>query len=245
MLKSPSKCRMYIAAVRIAADYGCEAIGIQYQQGLKDLCAASDLVEGILNNVDRPPVRGKSGEILFEGKAVVHFNEVDECAGVDVDSSPIVSGRSWDSIRRRRCMMSGGASRMGTNTSGSFLSRARFRRSIWSAAMRAPIACDSRRCISPMEAGRSAASASQANWVWSSYLCGGCSVLKADIKAREGNRVACRGNETAMGSDNGAMADHARGALWRVARSTDGQASVEPYSGRLWRQYRGRSRRSR
>ena len=50
------QCRMYIAAVRIAADYGCDAIGIQYQQGLKDLCAASDLVEGILNNVDRPPV---------------------------------------------------------------------------------------------------------------------------------------------------------------------------------------------
>jgi hypothetical protein len=48
---------MYIAAVRIADDFGCDLIGIQYQQGLKDLLPASDLVEGTLNNADRPPVR--------------------------------------------------------------------------------------------------------------------------------------------------------------------------------------------
>ncbi len=48
---------MYIAALRIADDFGCDAIGIQYQQGLKDLAPASDLAEGLLNNVDRPPVR--------------------------------------------------------------------------------------------------------------------------------------------------------------------------------------------
>ena len=47
---------MYIAAVRIADDFGCDTIGIQYQQGLKDLLPASDLVEGTLNNADRPPV---------------------------------------------------------------------------------------------------------------------------------------------------------------------------------------------
>jgi hypothetical protein len=32
--------------VRIADDFGCHTIGIQYQQGLKDLLPASDLVEG-------------------------------------------------------------------------------------------------------------------------------------------------------------------------------------------------------
>ena len=48
---------MYIAALRIADQFGCDIIGIQYQQGLKDLAPASDLVEGLLNNVDRPPVR--------------------------------------------------------------------------------------------------------------------------------------------------------------------------------------------
>jgi L-fucose isomerase-like protein len=78
------QCKMYIAAVRIADDFGCNLIGIQYQQGLKDLLPASDLVEGTLNNSERPPVRSRDGKrVLFEGEPVVHFNEVDECAGLD------------------------------------------------------------------------------------------------------------------------------------------------------------------
>ena len=75
---------MYIAAVRIADDFGCATIGIQYQQGLKDLLPASDLVEGTLNNTDRPPVKSRDGKrILYEGEPLPHFNEVDECAGLD------------------------------------------------------------------------------------------------------------------------------------------------------------------
>jgi L-fucose isomerase, C-terminal domain len=77
------QCRMYIAAARIAETFGCEAIGIQYQQGLKDLMPASDLAEGLLNNDDRPPVRGADGKPIRDGKAIVHFNEVDECSGLD------------------------------------------------------------------------------------------------------------------------------------------------------------------
>lgn len=78
------QCKIYIAAVRIADEFGCSAIGIQYQQGLKDLLPASDLVEGTLNNVDRPPVYPDGGgKALFEGEALPHFNEVDECAGLD------------------------------------------------------------------------------------------------------------------------------------------------------------------
>ncbi len=78
------QCKMYIAAVRLAAEFGAETIGIQYQQGLKDLAPASDLVEGLLNNVKRPPVYDETtGEELFKGEAVPHFNEVDECAGLD------------------------------------------------------------------------------------------------------------------------------------------------------------------
>ena len=76
--------KMYIAAVRIAHEFGCDAIGIQYQQGLKDMVPASDLVEGLLNNVERPPVyHAQTGEELYAGEALPHFNEVDECAGVD------------------------------------------------------------------------------------------------------------------------------------------------------------------
>jgi hypothetical protein len=86
------QCKMYIASVRLADEFGCATIGIQYQQGLKDLAPASDLVEGLLNNVDRPPVRGAKGaRVLFAGEAVPHFNEVDECAGLD----GLVTYRLW------------------------------------------------------------------------------------------------------------------------------------------------------
>ncbi|MCX7868865.1 MAG: hypothetical protein N2322_02840, partial [Terrimicrobiaceae bacterium] len=76
--------KMYIAAVRLADEFGCACVGIQYQQGLKDLAPASDLVEGLLNNRERPPVyREGTREELFAGEALPHFNEVDECAGLD------------------------------------------------------------------------------------------------------------------------------------------------------------------
>jgi hypothetical protein len=89
------QCRMYIAAVRIADEFGCAAIGIQYQQGLKDLTPASDLVEGLLNNVDRPPVMQSGGSrVLFDQKALPHFNEVDECAGVDA----LITNRVWQEL---------------------------------------------------------------------------------------------------------------------------------------------------
>jgi Aldo/keto reductase family len=37
-------CRLDDREVRIADDFGCDCIGIQYQQGLKDLLPASDQV---------------------------------------------------------------------------------------------------------------------------------------------------------------------------------------------------------
>jgi hypothetical protein len=83
---------MYIAVLRIADDFGCDAVGIQYQQGLKDICPASDLVEGLLNNVDRPPVRDRNHQrTLFPDLALPHFNEVDECAGLDA----LITNRIW------------------------------------------------------------------------------------------------------------------------------------------------------
>lgn len=89
------QCKMYIAAVRIAEEFGCATIGIQYQQGLKDLAPASDLVEGTLNNVDRPPVYHEvTGEELYKGEALPHFNEVDECAGLD----GLITYRLWKEL---------------------------------------------------------------------------------------------------------------------------------------------------
>jgi hypothetical protein len=77
------QCKMYVASIRIADQFGCDAIGIQYQQGLKDSVPASDLVEGLLNNAERPPVTGGDGKVLHAGVPLPHFNEVDECAGID------------------------------------------------------------------------------------------------------------------------------------------------------------------
>ncbi|MBZ0299495.1 MAG: fucose isomerase [Anaerolineae bacterium] len=86
------QCKMYVAAVRIADAFGCDTIGIQYQQGLKDMVPASDLVEGLLNNVERPPVmHAETGKELYAGLPVPHFNEVDECAAVDA----LVTNRIW------------------------------------------------------------------------------------------------------------------------------------------------------
>jgi hypothetical protein len=89
------QCKMYIAATRIAYEFGCNCIGIQYQQGLKDMVPASDLAEGLLNCSDRPPVQHEeTGEILFEGESLPHFNEVDEGAGLDA----LITKRVWTAM---------------------------------------------------------------------------------------------------------------------------------------------------
>ncbi len=90
-----SQFRMYVAALRIADDFGLDAIGIQYQQGLKDTVPASDLVEGLLNNRERPPVTSRDGRReLYAGEPLPHFNEVDW--GVAVDA--LVTNRVWNAM---------------------------------------------------------------------------------------------------------------------------------------------------
>jgi len=89
------QCKMYIATLRIADSFGCDVIGIQYQQGLKDMVPASDLAEGMLNNVERPPVFSQDGRELYKGQPLPHFNEVDECAGLDA----IITNRVWNAMQ--------------------------------------------------------------------------------------------------------------------------------------------------
>ncbi|HEY0260678.1 MAG TPA: fucose isomerase [Lacisediminihabitans sp.] len=87
--------KMYIALLRIADDFGLDALGIQYQQGLKDLSPASDLAEGLINNVDRPPVTSRDGRrVLWEGKALPLANEADE--GVAIDA--LATHRVWSAM---------------------------------------------------------------------------------------------------------------------------------------------------
>lgn len=90
-----SQLKMYIAALRISDDFGLDAVGIQYQQGLKDTVPASDLAEGLLNNAERPPVRSRDGSReLYAGQPLPHFNEVDW--GVAVDA--LVTNRIWSAM---------------------------------------------------------------------------------------------------------------------------------------------------
>ena len=87
--------KMYIAALRISDDYGLDGVGLQYQQGLKDICPASDLAEGLINNVDRPPVTSRDGSrVLFDGRAFPLANEADW--GVAVDA--LVTNRVWTAM---------------------------------------------------------------------------------------------------------------------------------------------------
>lgn len=78
------QCKMYIAAVRLSARFGCDAIGIQYKPGLLDLLPASDLVEALLNNTERPPVQwDENGKDLYPKRPLTHFHRADEASGLD------------------------------------------------------------------------------------------------------------------------------------------------------------------
>ena len=78
-----SQMKMYSAAARLYQHFGLSAIGIPYQLGLVRCVPASDLVEGMLNNSDRPNVTDpETGVVVEQGKPIVHFNEGDMGAGV-------------------------------------------------------------------------------------------------------------------------------------------------------------------
>ncbi len=89
------QCKMYIAALRIADDFGCDTIGIQYQQGLKDMVPASDLAEGLLNNLDRPQGLAEEGQTeIYANAPLPTFNEADDGAGVDA----LMTNRVWTAL---------------------------------------------------------------------------------------------------------------------------------------------------
>ncbi|GMW02358.1 MAG: hypothetical protein AMXMBFR84_34940 [Candidatus Hydrogenedentota bacterium] len=78
-----SQMKMYVAAARMWERYGLSAIGIPYQLGLVRQCPASDLVEGMLNNGDRPDVKSyETGKTILSSEPLVHYNEGDLGAGI-------------------------------------------------------------------------------------------------------------------------------------------------------------------
>ena len=78
-----TQMKMYEAAARIYSRYGLSGIGIPYQYGLVRCVPASDLVEGMLNNSDRPDVKDpETKSVINKACPIVHFNEGDIGAGV-------------------------------------------------------------------------------------------------------------------------------------------------------------------
>ncbi|MGR5142038.1 hypothetical protein ACQKPX_10215 [Photobacterium sp. DNB23_23_1] len=71
------QCAMLIAMARIANRFGLTSVGVQYQQGLKDLCAASDFAEGAIGSTLRFPIPDEHGQIIRPGKPIPCVNEVD------------------------------------------------------------------------------------------------------------------------------------------------------------------------
>ena len=244
------QCKMYIAAVRIADEFGCDAIGIQYQQGLKDMAPASDLAEGLLNNADRPPVsRADDGSELYAGQPLPHFNEVDECAGLDaLMTNRVLEGagpRSVDHAARRalgRALHGRGHRRfrVGVPDFRRGAGQSHFVGGYAGASQRAAAGhvlpagrrlAEGRRqagrdCLEPrLRGGRSAA-------------CG--------YGAWNGGEPAGGGDRAALERDDAAVADHARDLAWGEPRTSSWRGTAP--TTRMWRmrlRRRWRTRRSR
>lgn len=71
------QCAMMIAMARVTRRFGLTSVGVQYQQGLKDSCAASDFAEGAIGSTGRFPVKDENGEVICAGKPIPCINEVD------------------------------------------------------------------------------------------------------------------------------------------------------------------------
>lgn len=71
------QCAMMIAMARFTQRFGLTAVGVQYQQGLAQSCAASDFAEGAIGSSERFPIPDETGQIIRPGKAIPCINEVD------------------------------------------------------------------------------------------------------------------------------------------------------------------------
>ena len=71
------QCAMMIAMARFTERFGLSCVGVQYQQGLKDVCDASAFAEGALGSAERFPIRNAGGQVIREGKPIPVINEVD------------------------------------------------------------------------------------------------------------------------------------------------------------------------
>lgn len=71
------QCAMLVAMARITKRFGLSAVGVQYQQGLAQSCAASDFAEGAIGSAERFPIPDETGAIIRPGQCIPCINEVD------------------------------------------------------------------------------------------------------------------------------------------------------------------------
>ncbi|WP_153110466.1 signal transduction protein [Propionivibrio limicola] len=71
------QCAMMIAMARFTQRFGLTSVGVQYQQGLAQSCAASDFAEGAIGSTARFPIPDEDGKIIRAGKPIPCINEVD------------------------------------------------------------------------------------------------------------------------------------------------------------------------
>jgi len=76
------QCAMLITMARVAQRYHLSSIGVQYQLGLNDICAASDFAEGAIGSAQRFPIPDENGKIIRHGKPITCVNEVDMGSGI-------------------------------------------------------------------------------------------------------------------------------------------------------------------
>ncbi len=76
------QCAMLIAVARFVERFGLSSVGVQYQQGLKDVCPASDFAEGALGSRERFAITNNDGEIIRKDTPIPCINEVDMGSGI-------------------------------------------------------------------------------------------------------------------------------------------------------------------
>ncbi|GAA3796422.1 hypothetical protein [Streptomyces chiangmaiensis] len=225
-----SQFRMYIAALRIADDFGLDAVGIQYQQGLKDTVPASDLAEGLLNNVERPAVLSRDGarELYAGPRSRTSTRWMREWPWTPW--SPTGSGRPWASTPRRPCTNPLGTGVRGTLRVG--LRDIRLRAGVPSWRLRQVLV------------DASAADVLPAGWRHPQrrLQAGGDRLV---TRVHHGRRAARRprtghggraprgGDPAASGGHDAAVAHHACRSARSVARSVHGTPQGEPPERRL------------
>ena len=235
---------MYVAAARIAETFGCDVIGIQYQQGLKDLMPASDLVEGMLNNADRPPVMTVDGKPIREGRRLSHFNEVDECAGLDALFTNRVHRALGQPVETTlHDLRWGDPDRSGTTKDYVWVLpdfRRRAARPPHRRLGRVGLACASRRCTSAFGGGTVRGIAKPGEIVWSRIFVE-AGKLKMDLGRAHVVELPKEETERRWKATTPQWPIMHAVTAWRQPRPDDGTPQGQPHPGRL-RQFRQGSR---